>query len=182
MFQTNRLLSHRVRWFTATVLMSTATFASQRGAVPGGDVDPKTGMTFPAHISSFKREGPIEYDAGGYPEATYLLGRVALASVFYYKDAPFLTEYANARNAVKIKTPSARLISDGPSNLHPEGRRSVFTFQETFLGEPKIKVLSELLMFPYRDFYLTFRITYVASQANRARKEIDELVRGFKMP
>jgi hypothetical protein len=37
-------------------------------------------------------------------------------------------------------------------------------------------------MFPHRDFYLTFRITYVASQVDRARKEIDEVVRGFKMP
>ena len=182
MFQINRLLSHRVRWFTAIVLLNTATFASQRGAVAGGDVDPKTGMKFPARISSFKREGPIEYDAAGYPEATYLLGRIAFASVFYYKEAPFLMEYANARDAVKIKTPSARLISDGASNLHPGGRRCVFTFQETFLGEPKVKVLSDLLMFPHRDFYLTFRITYVASQASRARKEIDELVRGFKMP
>jgi hypothetical protein len=64
MFQTNRLLSYRVRWFTATVLTSTASFASQSGTVAGGDVDPKTGMTFPAPISSFKRQGPIEYDAG----------------------------------------------------------------------------------------------------------------------
>lgn len=182
MFQANHLLSHLVRCFTAIVLISTASFASQRAAVVGSDVDPKTGMKFPARIGSFMREGPIEYDPAGYPEATYLLGRIAFASVFYYKEAPFLTEYANARAAVKIKTPSARLISDGASSLHPGGRRSVFTFQETFLGEPKVKVLSELLMFPHKDFYLTFRITYVANQANPARKEIDELVRGFKMP
>ena len=182
MFQTDRLLSSRVHCFTAIALISTAFFASQGAAVAGGDVDPKTGMKFPARIGSFIREGPIEYDAAGYPEATYLVGRIALASVFYYKEAPFLTEYANARKAVKIKTPSARLISDSASNLHPGGRRSLFAFQETFLGEPKVKVFSELLMFPHKDFYLTFRITYFASQANRARKEIDELVRGFKMP
>jgi hypothetical protein len=182
MFQANRLLSHRARWFIAIVLISTAFFATQRSAVARGDVDPKTGMRFPARVGSFERESGIEYDAAGYPEATYLLGRIALASVFYYKEAPFSTEYANARDAVKIKTPSARLISDGPSNLHPGGRRAVFTFQETFLGEPKVKVFSELLMFPNRDLYLTFRITYVASQANRARLEIDALVRGFKMP
>ena len=139
-------------------------------------------MKFPAQIGSFMRKGLIEYDSLGYPEATYLLGRIAFASVFYDKDAPFLTEYANARAALKIKTPSARLISDNASNLHLGGRRSVFSFQETFLGEPKVKVLSELLMFPHKDFYLTFRITYVANQANRVRKEIDELVRGFKMP
>jgi hypothetical protein len=182
MFQANRSLPHCVRCFTVIVLMGAASFASQHDAVARGDVDPKTGMKFPARIGSFHREGPIEYDAAGYPEATYLLNRVALASVFYYKEAPFLTEYAKAREAVKIRTPSARLISDGPSNLHPGGRRSVFTFQETFLGQPKVKLLSDLLMFPHKDFYLTFRITYVANQANRARKEIDELVRGFKMP
>ena len=181
MLQANRLLVHCVRWFAAIALIS-ASFASQRGAVAHGDVDPKTGMKFPARIGSFEREGGIEYDAAGYPDATYLLGRIALASVFYYKDAPFPTEYANARDAVKIKTPSARLISDGPSNLHPGGRRAVFTFQETLLGEPRAKVFSELLMFPHRDLYLTFRITYFASQANRAHQEIDALVRGLKMP
>lgn len=150
--------------------------------VAGGDVDPKTGMKFPARIGSFQREDGIEYDAAGYPEATYLLGRIALASVFFYKDAPFQTEYASARDAVKIKTPSARLISDGPSNLHPGGRRAIFTFRGTLLGQQNAKVFSELLMFPRRDFYLTFRITYLASEADRARQEIDALVRGFKMP
>jgi hypothetical protein len=182
MLETGRLLSHRVRCFTAIVLMSVASFASQRAAAASGDVDPKTGIKFPAQIGSFIRKGPIDYDPLGYPEATYLLGRMAFASVFYYKEAPFLTEYANARAAVKIKTPSARLISDNASNLHPGGRRSVFSFQETFLGQPNVKVLSELLMFPNHDFYLTFRITYIANQSNRTRKEIDELVRGFKMP
>jgi hypothetical protein len=151
-------------------------------AVAGGDVDPKTGMKFPVRIGSFEREDGIEYDAGGYPEATYVLGHVALASVFFYKEAPFPTEYANAREAVKTRTPSARLISDGPSNLHPKGRRATFTFQGTLLGDKNAKVFSELLMFPHRDFYLTFRITYFANQANYARKEIDALVRGFKMP
>jgi hypothetical protein len=150
--------------------------------VAGSDVDPKTGMKFPVRIASFEREGGIEYDPGGYPEATYLLGHIALASVFFYKDAPFATEYANARAAVKMRTPSARLISDGPSNLHSGGRRAMFTFQDTLLGEKSAKVFSELLMFPRRDFYLTFRVTYFASQANYARKQIDALVRGFKMP
>lgn len=182
MLEFDQLLSHRVRCFTAIVLISMASFASQRAAAASGNVDPKTGMKFPSRIGSFMRKGPIEYDPLGYPEATYLLGRIAFASVFYYKEAPFLTEYAKARAAVKIKTPSARLISDNASNLHPGGRRSVFSFQETFLGQPNVKVFSELLMFPHNDFYLTFRITYVANQATRARKEIDELVRGFKMP
>ena len=181
MFRTNRFFARDVRWFAATALLI-ASVATQPSAVAAGDVDPKTGMKFPARIGSFQREGGIDYDAGGYPEATYLLGRMALASVFYYKEAPFPTEYANARDAVKIRTPSARLISDGPSNLHPKGRRAVFTFQGQFLGEQNAKLFSELLMFPHRDFYLTFRITYLASQADRTRKEIAELVRGFKMP
>ena len=181
MFLANRFFAHSVRGFAGIALWS-AFFSSQASAVAGGDVDPKTGMKFPARIGSFQREGGIEYDAAGYPEATYLLGRTALASVFFYKEAPFPTEYANARDAVKLKTPSARLISDGPSNLHPGGRRAVFTFKGTLLGQQKAEVFSELLMFPHRDFYLTFRITYLASQANRARQEIDVLVRGFKMP
>jgi hypothetical protein len=114
--------------------------------------------------------------------ATYLAGRMALASVFYYKDAPFAREYAGARDAVKMRTPSARLLSDAPSKLHPSGRRAVFTFTEKFLGGPKNKLMSELLMFPNRDLYLTFRITYLASHADRAQREIDMFVRGFRLP
>jgi len=182
MFRTNRWLAHCVRSFAAIALISTTLCANPRTAVARGDVDPKTGMKFPERISSFGREGGIEYDAAGYPEATYLLGHIALASVFYYKEAPFPKEYANARDAVKIKTPSARLISEGPSNLHSGGRRALFSFQGPFLGRPNVKLFSELLMFPHRDFYLTFRITYAASQADRTRQEIDALVRGFRMP
>jgi hypothetical protein len=133
-------------------------------------------------VGGFQREGGIEYDTAGYPEATYLLDRTALASVFYYKNAPFPTEYANARDTVKIKTPSARLISDSPSNLHLGGRRAVFTFEGPFLGQSKAKLISELLMFPHRDHYLTFRITYLASHTAEMLAEIDSFVRGFKMP
>jgi hypothetical protein len=182
MSQANRLLLRLGGLFAAIVLMSGESLAREPGAAARGGVDPKTRMSFPARVGSFEREGPIEYDAAGYPEATYLLGRIALASVFYYKDAPFSTEYANARATVKIKTPSARLISDGPSNLHSGGRCATFTFDGTFLGQPKVKLMSELLMFPHRDLYLTFRITYLASHTDRARQEIDALVRGFKMP
>lgn len=179
MFQANRSLG--LGFFAVIALTSAASLAREPGAGARGDVDPKTGMKFPARVGSFQREGGIEYDAAGYPEATYLMSRIALASAFYYKDAPFLTEYANARAAVKIKTPSARLISDGTSNLHPGGRRAVFTFEGVFLGRPKTKLLSELLMFPRGDYYLTFRVTYSASHADRARQEIDSLVRAFKL-
>jgi len=180
MSQANRLRG--LSLFAVIALTSVASLAREPGAGTRGEVDPKTGMKFPARVGSFQREGGIEYDAAGYAEATYLLGRIALVSVFYYKAAPFPTEYANARDAVKIKTSSARLISDSPSNLHPDGRRAVFTFEGTFLGQPKVKLMSELLMFPHRNLYLTFRITYVASHANRTRQEIDALVRGFRMP
>ena len=152
------------------------------GEAAAASTDPRIGMTFPKRIGAFEREGGIESDAASYPEASYLAGRVALASVFYYKDAAFPTEYANARDAVKMKTSSARLISDGPSNLHPGGRRAVFTCEDTFFGAPKTKLMSELLMFPHRDHYLTFRITYLASHADRAHREIDTFVRGFKLP
>jgi hypothetical protein len=57
----------------------------------------------------------------------------------------------------------------------------VFTFQDVILGGPKTKLLSELLMFPRGDYYLTFRVTYLASHADRARQEIDSLVRAFKL-
>ncbi len=84
--------------------------------------------------------------------ATYLAGRMALADAFYYKNAPFAREYAGARDAVKIATPSARLLSDAPSTLHPSGRGAILTFNEKFLGGPRTRLMSELLMFPNRDF------------------------------
>jgi hypothetical protein len=179
MFQANRLLG--LVFFAVIALTSTSSLAREHSAGAKGDIDPKTGMKFPARAGAFEREGGIEYDNAGYPEATYIAHRMALASVFYYKNLPFATEYANCRDAVKFKTPSARLISDGSSNLHPGGRRAVFTFEGVFLGGPKTKLLSELLMFPRGDYYLTFRVTYLASHADRARQEIDSLVRAFKL-
>jgi hypothetical protein len=163
------------------VAATTLSFAREHRPGPRGDVDPKTGMRFPAHAGGFEREGGIEYDDAGYPMATYLAGQIALASVIYYKNLPFAAEYANCRDAVRSKTPTSRLISDGSSNLHPGGRRAVFTFEGPFLGRPKTKMLSELLMFPRGDYYLTFRVTYLASHADRARQEIDSLVRAFKL-
>jgi hypothetical protein len=162
-------------------LASASSFARERGAAPRGDIDPKTGMRFPTRAGAFEREDGIGYDDAGYPEATYIAGRMALASVFYYKNLPFAAEYANCRDVVRAETPSARLVSDGSSNLHLSGRRAVFTLEDVFLGGPKTKLLSELLMFPHRDSYLTFRITYLASHADRARQEIDSLVRAFKL-
>jgi hypothetical protein len=76
---------------------------------------------FPKQIGAFERERGIQYDNGGYPMATTWQGRIALADAFYYRNAPFAREYAGARDAVKIATPSARLLSDAPSTLHPSG-------------------------------------------------------------
>ncbi len=166
----------------AILLATTTWFSHNVSGAKGDAVDPKTKMVFPARIGAFVREGGIEYDALGYPTAKYFAGRMAFASVFYYKQNPFSVEYANARDAVKQVTPGSRLVSDVPSNLHPGGRRSVFAQQGNFLGTPNIKLMSELLMFPRRDLYLTLRITYRADHADRARQEIDAFVRGFRLP
>lgn len=180
MFQASRLILH-VNLLVALSLTSISSLAREHGAGAKGDIDPKTGMKFPARAGAFERENGIEYDNAGYPEVTYIAGRMALASVFYYKNLPFAAEYANGRDALRSKRPSARLISDGSSSLHRGGRRAVFTFEDVILGGPKTKLLSELLMFPRGDYYLTFRVTYLASHADRARQEIDSLVRAFKL-
>lgn len=57
----------------------------------------------------------------------------------------------------------------------------MFTFVDS-LGGQKTKMLSELLMYPRGDYYLTFRITYIASHGERMLQEIDTFVRGFRMP
>jgi hypothetical protein len=177
----NGVLFRRSTFVLIFFITAASPFAREHGSAVRGDVDPKTRMTFPPRAGAFAREGGIGYDNAGYPEATYAAGRVAFASVFYYKNLPFAAEYANCRDAVTMKTPSARLISDGASNLHSGGRRAVFAFEDVFLGGPKTKLMSELLMFPHRDYYLTFRVTYLASHADRARQDIDTLVRAFKL-
>lgn len=144
--------------------------------------DPKTGFAFPKRLGAFEREGGIAYDAGRNPMAKYFAGRLILLDAFYYKDAPFATEYANCRDYVKLIHPEARLISDGPSNLHPSGRRAAFTFLDKFLGGERTKLMSELMMFPHRDRYIKFRVTYPATHADRARQEIDSFVRALKLP
>jgi hypothetical protein len=180
----SRIVEH-IRYcfaLSAALLLAVNAVAREQKAPSGRDVDPKTGMKFPARVGVFERAHGVEYDDAGYPMASYLAGQLGWATVFYYKNAPFPAEYANARDAVKMKTPTAKLISDGSSNLHSSGRRSVFTFDDTSPGGPKIKMMSELLMFPHRDYYLTFRISYPAARAERVHQEIDTFVRGFRMP
>jgi len=169
-------------YFGVLIAVSLATSPSlARSSGPKGDVDPKTRMRFPPRAGAFERKGGIEYDDAGYPEARYYAGALGYSTVFYYKNLPFAVEYANARDAVIQRRAAARLISDGISTLHPGGRRAVFTFEESLDGR-KTKMLDELLMFPRGDYYLTFRITYIASHADRMRQEINTFVRGFRMP
>src|SRR5436309_14321628 len=137
-------------------------------------------MRFPARAGAFERRGGIEYDDAAYPMATYFAGTLGYASVFYYKNLPFAAEYANTRDAVTQKNAAARLISDGPSALRPRGRRATFMFEGSVDGR-KTKILSELLMFPRGDYYLTFRITYIAGHADSMHQEIDTLIRAFKL-
>lgn len=177
MFQAKRLVP-RAALLLALSLTINSSFARSSG--PKGDVDPKTGMRFPPRASAFERRGGIEYDDAGYPMATYFAGTLGYASVFYYKNLPFAAEYANARDAVTQKNSAARLISDGPSGLHPRGRRATFTFEDSIDGR-KTTILSELLMFPRGDYYLTFRVTYIARHADAMKREIDTLVRAFKL-
>jgi hypothetical protein len=169
------------------LLLSIATaslFLCHNAVAATGDPsrDAKTGVTFPKRLGVFEREGGIKYDAGGNPMATYLAGRLILLDAFYYKDNSFATEYSNCRDYVKIMHPEARLVSDGPSNLHASGRRAVFTFQDKFLGGDRTKLISELMMFPHRDRYIKFRVTYPAAHADRARREIDSFARALKLP
>jgi hypothetical protein len=178
----NRSRLLRIVFIVAACALTNA-FAREHRQDPQNDVDPKTGIAFPVHVGSFQRERGIEYGDAGYPEAAYTLpSRMLLASVFYYKEAPFAAEYASARDAVKQKNPSARLISDRPSNLHPSGRHAIFTCDGKPFGDPGAKYMTELLMFPHRDMYLTFRITYPARDVGRTRREIDQFVRKFTLP
>jgi hypothetical protein len=163
--------------FVSGTLAFAADLASARDLV-----DHKSGMVFPGRIGLFQREDGIKYDAGGYPMAKYWAGALILLDVFFYKDNPFELEYANCRDYVKVAHPRARLLSDGPSNLHPNGRRARFTFADRFGGGSKVKLQSELIMFPTRDRYVKFRITYPFSHANRAEEEIDSFIRAFAFP
>jgi len=182
MFHSNPLLFQRVALFAAVSFTSASLLAREHQDSVRGDVDLKTGISLPKRVGSFERQSEIKYDDGGYPMATYMAGALAMADVFYYKNLPFATEYAGARDAVIRNNPAARMISDGPSNLHPSGRRAVFTFVYESSNDLSTKWMSELLMFPHRGYYLTFRIEYPAAHADRARQEVDTFVRGFRLP
>jgi hypothetical protein len=158
--------------------------ATSAAKKPGGadSIDRKTGMAFPSHVGLFERARPIGYDPLGYPEATYVIDSTALATVFYYKQHPFPEEYAGAREAVKKVSPSARLIWDGPSSLHPGGRHAIFSLVADFAGHAKVSLTSELFMFPHRDLYLAFRITYPSAYQQRHRQEIDAFIKAFRFP
>jgi hypothetical protein len=76
-----------VSLFVGAVLFAVtmSSLARNREHMVRGDVDPKTGIRFPMRVGGFEREGHIAHETAGYPEATYLLDRTILASVFYHK-------------------------------------------------------------------------------------------------
>lgn len=141
------------------------------------------GLLFPKSLGAFKRDGAAKRDPGGNPIATYRAGRLVLLDMYYYKDRlPFAGEFANCQAYVKIVHPDARLISEETVRLHGAGKRSVFSFNAAFLGGPRTKVQSELIMFPHNDRFLKFRATYPAAHAARARSEIDSFIRALPGP
>jgi hypothetical protein len=140
-------------------------------------------VLFPARLGAFERAGRTQHDADGTSVGSYYAGRLVVLGVYYYKDSlSFAQEFATCREDVKTVMPNAQLVSDTPSALRGQGRRATFSVRGDFLGDPDVKLVSELLMFPENDRFLKFRVTYRADHADRARAEVDSFVRSLSLP
>lgn len=139
---------------------------------------------FPSRVGLFTRHGPVELDDEGDPLADYWAGSLVFANVFYYRTRGHTLEreYSECRDAVKIGSPNARLISDSAFLLSGHrGRRAIFTIQKGPLAESG-PAKTQLVIFAEADRFLKFRITYQQAHAGRAEQEIDRFLRSYPWP
>jgi len=139
---------------------------------------------FPRSVGLFTRHGPVSADESGDPLADYWAGSLVFANVFYYRTRGHALEreYSECKDAVKVGSPNARLISDSPFLLSDHrGRRAIFTIQKGGLAmrEPS---KSQLIIFLVGDRFLKFRITYPLAHSDRAEEEIDRFLRSYPWP
>src|SRR5205807_6746798 len=134
---------------------------------------------FPTRVGLFIRHGRVELDDWGDPLADYWAGSLAFANVFYYRTHghTFEREYSECKDAVKIASANARLLSDAAflKSVH-RGRRAIFAIQKGPLAK-RGPSKSQLIIFAIGDRFLKFRITYPVAHAERVEQEIDVCLR-----
>jgi hypothetical protein len=145
---------------------------------------PDSRTLFPSRVGLFTLHGRVELDDWGDPLADYWAGSLVFANVFYYRTHGHTLEreYSECKDAVKIASSNARLLSDSAfSRSGRRGRRAIFAIQKGGLarwGSTK----SQLVIFAIGDRFLKFRITYPIDHAERAEKEIDTFFRLYPWP
>lgn len=139
---------------------------------------------FPSRVGLFTRHGRVELDDWGDPLAGYWAGSLVFANVYYYRTRghTFEREYSECKDAVKIASSNARLISDSAfSRSGRRGRRAIFVIKKGGLAQWG-SAKSQLIIFAIGDRFLKFRITYSTDHAERAEKEIDTFLRSYPWP
>ena len=109
------------------IALSPATFPPNNAegkTKPTGASNSAAGFNFPTQVELFLRQGPIKFDQGGNPYASYWAGALILADVFYYRTYSHTLEreYSDCKDYVKISSPRARLISDASIRISPGGK------------------------------------------------------------
>lgn len=141
-------------------------------------------VQFPSRVGLFTRHGQVELDDWGDPLADYWAGSLVFANVFYYRNRGHTLEreYSECKDAVKVGSPNARLISDSAFVLSAHrGRRAIFSIQKGPLAEGGPSK-SQLIVFAVADRFLKFRITYPVAHADRAEQEIDRFLHSYPWP
>jgi len=150
---------------------------------PGQRV-PDSRTLFPSRVGLFTRHGRVELDDWGDPWADYWAGSLAFANVFYYRTRGHTLEreYSGCKDAVKIASSNARLLSDSAfSRSGCRGRRAIFAIQKGGLARSG-PTKSQLIIFAIGDRFLKFRISYPIDHAERAEKEIDIFLLSYPWP
>ncbi len=142
------------------------------------------GGVFPSRVALFTRHGSVELDHWGDPLADYWAGSLVFANVFYYRTRGHTLEreYSECKDAVKIGSSHARLISDAAFMLSGHrGKRAIFSIQKGGLATTE-PAKSQLVIFTVGDRFLKFRITYSQAHADRAEQEIERFLRSYPWP
>jgi hypothetical protein len=169
-----------------SALLSVAILLAPGAAIAKQTKPSATGFraVFPSQVGLFTRHGPVELDHFGDPLADYWAGSLVFANVFYYRTSGHTLEreYSECKDAVKIGSSHARLISDSAFVLSGHrGKRAIFSIEKGALARSE-PVKSQLVIFGVGDRFLKFRITYSQAHADRAEQEIDRFLHSYPWP
>lgn len=161
---------------------------------PSGQYTHKgSGMEFPEAVGAFTRVGIDQYDGPGddisvgYNNTSHLVA----ATVYVYPagaatvkgSQPGETHFQAVKAEIENAHPGATLlIADDRVNLAGAvGRKAAYRFEAAFAGANR-SLASDVYLFGFDTWFISYRFTYPEADADLAVKEIGDFVDSLKWP